>query len=271
MANHPKSNADNAQGRSKKNRSEERGQSPTTPPPRSQGRDHVALQREADALRSRRSRSLILLIAATTIVVVVGVLFVVATRSKSSLSTTPATQTIAGPRGPEGVPLEEGSLLASASSAATGQPVDGVECNADEQVAYHVHTHVSVFVNGRLRPIPAGIGIVSPQSQQTLNGSFDEASQCYYWLHMHAQDGIIHIESPAGHTYTLGNFFDLWGQPLSNDQVGPATGALSIFVNGKRYRGNPRSIELGSHEDIQIDVGTPAIHPEVVNWSASSL
>jgi hypothetical protein len=90
-------------------------------------------------------------------------------------------------------------------------------------------------------------------------------------LHVHAQDGVIHIESPAGHTYTLGNFFDLWGQPLTTSQVGPARGAVQVYVDGRRYRGNPRTVRLGSHVDIQIDVGTPTVPPRTVDWAATSL
>ena len=44
--------------------------------------------------------------------------------------------------------------------------------------------------------------------------------QCIYWLHTHAPDGVIHIESPTQRIYTLGNFFDEWRQPLSANQVG---------------------------------------------------
>jgi len=40
------------------------------------------------------------------------------------------------------------------------------------------------------------------------------------WLHTHAADGIIHTESPVERTYTLGDFFDIWGQPLGRHQVG---------------------------------------------------
>jgi hypothetical protein len=125
-------------------------------------------------------------------------------------------------------------------------------------------------VDGLLRPLPAGIGVVAPIEQPTANGPFDAASTCYYWLHVHAQDGVIHIESPAGHSYTLGQFFDLWRQPLSADRVGPVTGTLTVFVNGRLQRGDPRSIPLGSHEDIQIDVGSQ-VAPTSVDWSVTSL
>ncbi len=82
---------------------------------------------------------------------------------------------------------------------------------------------------------------------------------------------MIHIESPAQQSYTLGQFFDLWGQPLSPNQVGPATGPLTVYVNGRPYSGNPRDIPLGSREDIQIDVGTPTVPPVPVDWTATSL
>jgi hypothetical protein len=182
-----------------------------------------------------------------------------------------ATATLAGPAGPEGVPLEQGPLLAPATTAATGHTVDGIECNPTEQVVYHIHSHLSVYVNGTLRPIPGGIGIVAPVPQQTAEGPFYGASTCYYWLHVHAQDGVIHIESPSVRAYTLGQFFAIWGQPLSAVRVGTAAGHLTVFVDGRRYHGDPAGITLGSHEDIQIDVGSPTVPPKKVDWSNTGL
>jgi hypothetical protein len=191
--------------------------------------------------------------------------------SAASGRTIAVTKFVSGPPGPEAVPLQKGTVLAPASTAATGRTVDGIQCNATEQVAFHVHAHLAVYVNGQLRPIPAGIGIVAPAAQSTPEGPFYAATRCYYWLHVHAQDGVIHIESPAGHTYTLGQFFDLWGQPLSANQVGSATGKLTTYVGGRLYRGNPRNIQLGSRVDIQIDVGTPVVSPRAVNWAKTQL
>jgi hypothetical protein len=182
-----------------------------------------------------------------------------------------AKATLVGPIGPEQIPLEQGKLLAPLSTAAQGQTVDGIQCQGNEQVVYHIHTHLAVFVNGQLRPIPAGIGIVRPVAQQSPNGPFYGASRCYYWLHVHAQDGIIHVEAPSTATYSLGQFFDIWNQPLSRNAVGPAHGTLTVFVNGRRYSGNPRSITLRSHEDVQIDVGTPVVPPKKIDWSRSQL
>jgi hypothetical protein len=212
-------------------------------------------------------------VLAAVVVVVVGVLVGVLVASGNSAPSPAgsASPTLSGPVGSEGVPVEEGPLLAPASTAAGGQTVDGVQCNSSEQAAYHIHTHLSVYVNGNLRPIPAAIGIVSPIAEPTASGPFYGASRCYYWLHVHTQDGVIHIESPVQQRYTLGNFFDLWGQPLSTDQVGPALGTLTVFVDGRPFTGSPRDIALGSHEDIQIDVGTPVVPPKRVDWSVTSL
>jgi len=182
-----------------------------------------------------------------------------------------ATEAFAGPPGPEGIPLEVGAPIAPETSAASGQTVRGVQCDAGEEVVYHIHTHLAIYVNGVLRPVPPGIGIVSPVAQATAEGPFYEATQCYYWLHVHAQDGVIHIESPTVRAYSLGDFFAIWVQPLSSAQVGPVTGRLSVFVDGRRYYANPANIPLRSHEDIQIDVGTPIVPPKTIDWAATNL
>ena len=233
-------------------------------------------QEEKETLPSRHSRRRTVGILAVVATVTLAVTFAVTVGTASKPSTgakgaPTGLPLVSGQIGPEGVPIEQGPMLASGSSSATGGTVDGVECNSSEQAAYHVHTHLSVYVNGGLRPVPAGIGVVAPVVEETPVGAFARASQCYYWLHVHAQDGIIHIESPAGHSYVLGQFFDLWGQPLGPGQVGPASGPLTMWVDGVRYRGDPRLIPLGSHRDVQIDVGQPTVGPHVVRWSASSL
>jgi hypothetical protein len=241
-------------------------------------RQRSAAFRAAERRAHRRRRSLILVSAVVAVVAVIAAALGIAAAAHSGSATASgkassdvATHLLTGPPGPEGVVLEQGQQLAPASTSANGQTVDGIQCNASEQVAYHIHTHLTVYVNGVLRPIPAGIGIVTPVAQQSANGQFDSATQCYYWLHVHAQDGVIHVESPTSAQYTLGQFFAIWKQPLTTDQIGPATGSLTVFVNGARYTGDPAGIPLQSHEDIQIDVGTPTVAAQRVDWSKSQL
>jgi hypothetical protein len=171
-----------------------------------------------------------------------------------------------GPTGPEGVPIPEAAPLASVTTAATGGTVDGISCQANEQTIFHIHAHLTIVVNGSPRQIPAGIGIPGARVQHTAQGAFISSGNCFYWLHTHAADGIIHIESPVQRTYTLGNFFDEWGQPLSPHQVGPAAGHVVAIYDGKRYVGNPRDIPLNAHAQIQLEVGTPLVVPQTIPW-----
>src|SRR5581483_4178755 len=77
------------------------------------------------------------------------------------------------------------------------QPVDGIYCDQQEQTAFHIHAHLTIFINGQSVPLSQGIGIASDSS-------------CFYWLHTHDTSGVIHMESPAGHSFVLGNFLDEW-------------------------------------------------------------
>ena len=61
------------------------------------------------------------------------------------------------------------------------------------------------------------------------------AGACFFYLHTHSADGIIHIESPVTRTYTLGNFFDVWGRPLGSNRVGPAVGHVTALYNGRLF------------------------------------
>jgi hypothetical protein len=171
-----------------------------------------------------------------------------------------------GPNGPEQVPVPPAPALASTATKATGKTVDGIGCDTTEQLVYHIHAHLTVFVNGAARQIPAAIGIPGAQAENTPTGPFIASGTCFYWLHTHAADGIIHIESPVHRTYTLGDFFNIWGQPLGPDQVGPAHGPVTAIYNRQVYRGNPRNIPLEKHAQIQLEVGKPLISPASITF-----
>jgi hypothetical protein len=189
------------------------------------------------------------------------------TSSDASASGAP----INGSMGPEGIPLEKGSALAAASSTAPGITVDGIKCAPLEQLAYHIHARLQVYDNGQPRSLPGGIGMVGPVAEQTPDGPFYGARVCYYWLHTHAWDGVIHIESPTVQIYTLGEFFDEWGQPLSSSQVASAAGKVTAVVNGAPWTKSPRDIPLLPHEVIQLDVGSPVVPYSAVSWSGTDL
>ena len=169
----------------------------------------------------------------------------------------------------EGIPIQTGAAVAPASTTQTGT-VNGIQCGSKEQLAYHIHAHLTVFDNGQARSIPGGIGIPGSQVVQTTEGPVASGGQCIYWLHTHAPDGVIHVESPTQRIYTLGDFFDEWHQPLSADQVGDVKGKVSAVVNGKPWTKSIRAIPLDPHQVIQLNVGSP-VPFETVNWSGTGL
>jgi hypothetical protein len=169
----------------------------------------------------------------------------------------------AGRFGPEDVPLPAVPALARARLIVNAQRIDGISCQTNEQVLFHIHAHLTIFVNGAQRQVPAGIGIAPPlEVDETPAGAFVAGATCFMWLHTHSADGIIHTESPIQRVYTLGNFFDIWGQPLTRHRVGPASGTVTAFFNGRVFTGNPREVPLLAHAQIQLDVGRPLIAPQ---------
>jgi hypothetical protein len=249
-----------------------------------------AAQRRAAELRAKRMRMAIRYGGA---LVAIGVLILIITQlTGSSSPNNPSTgvtganvKTVPIPAslhmipdpattpGDEALPIPIGPKLATLANAATGQPVDGVQCQAGEQLISHVHTHLTIFVNGKAMVIPYGIGVPGYEAVQTPHGPFVETGSCFYWLHTHQEDGVIHVESPSTSlSFHLGQFFAEWGVPLSATQVGPYKGKLTVFFasTGKRpelYKGDPADLPLGDHYQIQINVGTPVVSPvNITNW-----
>jgi hypothetical protein len=133
-----------------------------------------------------------------------------------------------------------------------GQPVDGIRCDQMEGSLMHIHQHLTILDHGKPITIPDDIG-------RPVIG------QCFYWIHTHTPDGIIHVESPSFKTFTLGNFFDVWGEPLTKTDVAGAhpkkNERIVVWVNGNRYDGDPRGIQLSQHLDATIEVGPPYTRP----------
>jgi hypothetical protein len=171
-----------------------------------------------------------------------------ATSTASSTATSSPTSPAAATASPAGA---SGAPGASGASGASGAPViSGIACDVDEGTTYHVHAHLNIRIDGVLREVPAGIGILPT---------------CLYWLHTHAAFGVIHVEAPAAGRFTLGQFFDLWGKPLSSGQVldrtvGPGE-SLFMYVDRQPYQGDPRTIELGDLVAIELQVGPAALEP----------
>jgi hypothetical protein len=150
------------------------------------------------------------------------------------------------------------------STGGTGQPVAGLDCIPTATIpnTYHVHTHLSIFLNGQQLAIPAGIGLAQANT----------ANECMYRLHTHSPSGLLHVHADAPGTYTLGQIFQIWGQPLSSTDIAGLTGMpVRVFVvdNGvvTENTGDWSAIELTSHRTVAIQVGTDISAVPNVTWS----
>lgn len=188
-----------------------------------------------------------------------------------SVTTTTPTSTVATPTakayiGPDGFPVETGAFLAPSTTTRLGAIIDGVQCEPIAQLAYQTYAHLQVYVKGRSRALPGGIGMVDEAVIETPHGLYYTTNTCMYWLHTRAADGLIELQSPVPRRFTLGDFFAIWNQPLSASRVARSKGAVTATVNGRRWHGNPASIPLTQNVAIQLSVGKPTPAPQPVEW-----
>jgi hypothetical protein len=150
--------------------------------------------------------------------------------------------------------------------------VAGIPCDHLEHSQVHYHAGLQIVYHGNLTNLPAA-GIQTDSAGNIT---------CYYWLHVHASSpNVIHIESPATDTFTLGQFFAVWNQWSKNNGYGTqrldATHVASftlqpgdkivVYVDqgdGKGpqlYNADPSAIQLKQHEVITIEIAPPDVNP----------
>lgn len=137
-----------------------------------------------------------------------------------------------------------------------------------EHLTYHVHSHLDIFVNGKPVTIPAGIGINThdpgvhhaalPDGSLAYGGIQMCDQPCISPLHTHGDLGLLHTETSAPTPNLLGEFFVEWGVRLDRSCVGGycRPDSILIYVNGKRYTGDPPKILLANHTEIAIVIGS---------------
>jgi hypothetical protein len=145
-----------------------------------------------------------------------------------------------------------------------GAPAGGLDCMATMSHNYHVHTHVSIFLDGQALAFPGQVGIVRRETP----------GDCFYPLHTHDKSGKIHIEAGAYELFTLGQLFSVWGQPLEATDVAGLTGKpVVVYVTDSgvvtQATGDWEDIELTSHREITIQVGTPITEIPNFTWSGN--
>lgn len=203
---------------------------------------HARDRARADGFNPKTSRRI-----RTITLLVVGLVAVVLALSTISVLGDPARRS----------PLPSVDAPSPALSQTAGSPIDGISCDTGADIGYHVHAHLYIRLDGQVMPVPADVG-------RTLD--------CFYWLHTHTNDGILHVEAPHFGSYTLGQFFAVWGQPLGPNQIGtePVAGGRSVyaFVDGKAWAAPLSGITLANLTVIEIQIGRSPMAPLPWVWSA---
>lgn len=97
--------------------------------------------------------------------------------------------------------------------------------------------HLELFGNGYAVVIPARIGV--------------RGASCRAHAWTSDPTGVVRFDRAA----TLGDLFAIWGIPLGPHGLLSFHGAVSVFRNGVRLRGDPRAVALRDGDEVVLEVG----------------
>jgi hypothetical protein len=128
----------------------------------------------------------------------------------------------------------------------------------ESPVVMHEHANLQVFVHGESQPVPTDIGIDTSDNPAYIAS-----------LHTHDDSGTVHLESSQSRTFTLGEFFDVWGVRLSPSCMGAycndADNRLRVFVDGEEVTGESiRDVALNDQLVIVVAYGTDDELPDPI-------
>jgi hypothetical protein len=129
-----------------------------------------------------------------------------------------------------------------------GAPVGPWRCLRHRSTSYGAH--IELFARSRGIVVPPGIGI----SQPVRTGAYVVGGRCRYPLRTVEPTGVVRVDASAGEPH-LGELFALWGQPLSSTRLGAFNGRVTAYVDGARWRGDPRTVPLRRHNQIVLETG----------------
>lgn len=171
----------------------------------------------------------------------------------------PARSPAPAPLPPDYLPLTVGRGLryrpaATSTSVRDAAPIDGQTCTRRHGPRFGAH--LEIFAYHHVVAIPAGIGIAPPLAlgadARVLGG------RCSYSASTTDPTGVIDVRQGA--RMTLGELFDIWGQPLGRrviDGFRPPAGSLVVaYVDGRRFRADARRIMLFRHARIVLEVAS---------------
>jgi len=145
----------------------------------------------------------------------------------------------------------------SASRKAPGAVATKIQCSPVESLATHYHVALLIHQDGGTDVLPPYTGI----------NAF-----CLYWIHVHDDSGIVHVEAPAAyqdHVFVLADVFAVANQRFDANHLGSASfprQAISVYVNGVRWSGSPGQVPLVDLETIDVVAPGESYTYEAFAW-----
>ena len=102
--------------------------------------------------------------------------------------------------------------------------------------------HLELFANGFVVIVPARIGVRS--------------ARCRARTWTSEPTGVVRFYGAA----TLDDVFAVWGLPLGPTRMLGFRGAVRLYRNGSRLRGDPRRVPLRDGDELVLEVG-PYVPP----------
>jgi len=134
------------------------------------------------------------------------------------------------------------------------------EVTDNEPIIIHMHTTLKIVIHGEQLTIPKYIGIDPILYNSHILDKYGIKNPRTYPLHTHDTSGVIHIESTVIRTFTLGEFFDVWGETFNEncvmDKCSDKLNKVRMYLDGSE------SFEFREHvlkdgEVITIEYGSP--------------
>jgi hypothetical protein len=132
-----------------------------------------------------------------------------------------------------------------------------IQCSPLESLATHYHVALRIHRNGGIDVLPAGTGI---------------NALCLFWIHVHDDSGVVHIEAPAqyqGHAFLLADAFGVARLRLDANHLGSATypgGGVAVYVDGVKWNGAPGAVPLVDLQTIDVVAPGEAFTYQPFNW-----
>lgn len=116
---------------------------------------------------------------------------------------------------------------------------------------FHIHALLHVYNDGLLVTVPPNVGL-------------DYRDHVESSLHTHDPTGIVHMEAPRPHRYTVGDFFAIWGVRLAANELGSLHDGggkrVYAYVNGRPIS-DPAAWVMHNNDNIVIAYGTADSFP----------